>query len=363
MINTLSPRCSVEKPLKLDPLQCEWWRGSVLESVHEVHAALVNEEGRLLACAGDPSLVTTARSSLKPFQLLPTLLRNGRKAFSFTSEDIAFMCASHNGEDRHSEHCKKLLAKIESKITDLECGAQDPYDQDTARALYRAGIEANAIHNNCSGKHCGMLALKRLLDAKGSYLGFDHPVQTAIFECVESLLGYKRAWQWGIDGCSLPTPAITLIELATLFAQLAAGRATYNEEAGPHLELIYQSMSTFPNLVAGSGRFDTAFMRAAKGGAICKVGGEAIRSFAIREATGQTLGLTLKVTDGAMRALHPACLAFLEHIRLIERPLNLHKPSSDLNELDRFWKGVETNCAGREATLIEVKLKESIEAL
>ena len=358
MLKTLSPRCSSEHPLTLKPLRSELWRGEVLESAHEVHAALVDERGQLLASAGDPSFVTTARSSLKPFQLLPTLIRGGRERFELTPADIALMCASHNGEPQHTERCAALLEKLGARVADLECGAHEPYHRDAARALARAGAEPSALHNNCSGKHCGMLALRSLLEAEGSYLSADHPVQSAIFECVESLLGAPRTWRWGTDGCSLPTPAINLEEFATLFAQLAAGRSPHDERAAEHLPLIFEAMSAHPELVAGAGRFDTAFMSAAAGSAVCKVGGEAIRGFALREASGRALGLVLKVTDGAMRALHPACLALLNHLELIERPSTLHRPLEDQVGLDRFWRGVELNWAGREATEVRVKIQE-----
>ena len=360
MIKTLSDRCSSAQPLALNPIRSDVWRGDVLESTHEVHAALVDASGQLLAYAGNPHLLTTARSSLKPFQLLPTLLQGGYERFGLNSADLAFMCASHNGEPQHVAHCIKLLNKLQVQSRDLECGVHPPYHMESARAIYRAGLEPTAVHNNCSGKHCGMLALRELLSSKGSYLSIDHPVQNEIFECIESLLGKKREWKWGVDGCSLPTPAVTLVELSTLFAILARGQSEHNQWAGKYLSMIFEAMSKHPELIAGSGRFDTAFMRAAAGNAVCKVGGEAIRGFAIRSSSGQVMGLTLKVTDGAMRALHPACLALLEYLELIERPSHLKLSSKSLSGLDTFWRGVELNCSGREATEIRVGIQESL---
>ena len=148
------------------------------------------------------------------------------------------------------------------------------------------------------------------------------------------------------------------MELSTLFALLAGGELEYNQSAKKYLSLIFEAMSKHPELIAGIGRFDTAFMRAAGGNAVCKVGGEAIRGFAIRSRSGQKLGLALKVTDGAMRALHPACLALLEYLELIERPQNLRVSSQSLKELDSFWKGIELNWSGREATEIRVSIQE-----
>lgn len=354
LIKTLSQECSADTPLTLRPIQCEVWRGEVLESLHEVHAALVNDRGELLASAGEANLITTARSSLKPFQLWPTLRLGARERFGLSLADLALMCASHNGESRHIRQCAQLLQKLEMSEDALECGAHLPYDQDAAHELIRAGASARAIHNNCSGKHCGMLASRALLKSEGSYLDANHPTQLQIFKGLEQLLGSSKSWTWGIDGCSLPTPAISLHDFARLFAYLAAGRSPHEASSADHFPMIFEAMSAHPELVAGSGRFDTAFMRAARGRAVCKVGGEAIRGFALRDQAGRSLGLVLKVRDGAMRALHPASLALLERFGLIERPATLSAtPPQELKGLDRFWSSPETNWAGRDALKIK----------
>jgi L-asparaginase II len=358
MIKTLTDQCSPSHPLILAPLRCELWRGSALESTHEVHAALVNTTGELLAYAGDPQLTTTARSSLKPFQLLPTLRLGGEERFDLLPSDIALMCASHNGEPLHVQHCEQLLKKLGYEPSALECGSHFPYNQAAAHALIRAGLPPQAIHNNCSGKHCGLLALSALLNSEGSYLEPTHPTQRTIFEGLERLLGVKdRTWKIGVDGCSLPTPAISLCDFAELFAYLAAGSSPHDPSSGASLSRIFEAMSAHPDLVAGTGRFDTAFITHAQGRAVCKVGGEAIRGFAIRDITGRALGLTLKVTDGAMRALHPACLALLARLELIDQPQDLYQSPSQ-SSLNPFWRGAEQSWAGHKATEIRVHIHQ-----
>src|SRR5712675_3148973 len=49
----------------------ELHRGTVLESRHRVHVAVVDASGRLVAQAGDPDYRTFWRSAAKPFQALP----------------------------------------------------------------------------------------------------------------------------------------------------------------------------------------------------------------------------------------------------------------------------------------------------
>ena len=355
IIRALTAKCTPEDPLRLDRLCVEIWRGEVLESTHRAHAALIDARGALLMSAGDPDWITTARSSLKPFQLWPTLLMGGIERFQLSLEDIALMCASHNGEPAHIQRCEALLKKLARTVDELECGSHAPYHQPSSHALIRAGHDPSAIHNNCSGKHCGMLALTQLLNASGSYLDAEHPTQQMIFKSVERLLGRKNTWRWGVDGCSLPTPAISLRAFATLFAYFAAGGSPHAPESSQHLPIIFEAMSTHAGLVAGTERFDTAFMRAASGQAVCKVGGEAIRGFAIRDQTGAALGLVVKVEDGAMRALHPGCLALLERLGLIDR-------STLPPDLSLFVKSIGRNWAQRAATETRVQINELSES-
>ena len=329
-----------------DALLVELWRGQVLESVHRVHAVLVDRYGQSVCHWGNPRLLTTARSALKPFQLWSGLHAGILDHFSLDQEDLAFMMASHSGESYHTEHCLRLLDKLGRSSDELACGAHLPYHIPSAHDLLRSGRQAETIHNNCSGKHCGMLAAQAVLSDRLDYLSIDHPVQIRIFESIQTLLGISREFAWGIDGCSLPTPALYLNELAHLFAQLATGVLRQEQTPDPFLDRIYQAMTTHPELVAGSNRFDTVMMKETYPYLGCKVGGEAIRGFALRPQSGEFFGLAVKVEDGAMRALHPACIALLQQLTFL--PEKLSKPLQDL------FEGRESNWAGRQATRFRI---------
>jgi len=348
MTITIQPLVLSNNAIKTDVMTAELWRGAVLESRHSVHATLVDETGAVLASAGDPALTTTARSSLKPFQLWAGLSQGVSDETSFSDEELALMCASHNGEPEHVKGCEALLHKLGATVSDLECGAHAPYHSSSAEAILRAGGSYTALHNNCSGKHCGLLALRSYLKAQGSYLDPNHPTQQVIFDSVRELLHINRALAIGVDGCSLPTPELQLKEMALLFARLASGRASEGSSQDPHLERIFKAMSAHPRLVAGTGRFDTALMSVAPGQVVSKVGGEAIRGVAIRTPDGGRYGVALKVSDGAMRALHPACLAFLERCGFLTR-------AQLTGDLARFVNYPETNWSGLEVTRIHIR--------
>ena len=54
----------------MKPLSVEVTRSELVESVHRVSVAVVDERGNLLASSGDAHLVTFWRSAAKPFQAL-----------------------------------------------------------------------------------------------------------------------------------------------------------------------------------------------------------------------------------------------------------------------------------------------------
>src|SRR2546425_11880700 len=76
----------------------ENYRGSILESRHIVHVAVVDGAGRLVAQAGDPAYTTFWRSAAKPFQGLPLIEDGAVERFELTRQDLALACAAHSGE-------------------------------------------------------------------------------------------------------------------------------------------------------------------------------------------------------------------------------------------------------------------------
>src|SRR5947199_3515881 len=154
------------------------YRGSHVESVHRGSVAVVDALGRLLAYAGDPGTVTCLRSAAKPFQGIPLLEYGGLEEYDLTGEEIALTCSSHSGEPVHVSTAAALLRKGELDENDLLCGAHMPYDEKSANELRAAGEEPSQLHNNCSGKHAGMLLATRVMDVPSSrYIDPDHPIQ------------------------------------------------------------------------------------------------------------------------------------------------------------------------------------------
>lgn len=289
---------------------CTVTRGAGLESLHVVYAVAVDNKGDVVFSSGDPDYFTCVRSSLKPFQAAPGFKLGAVEAAGFSLKEQALMCASHNGEPFHVDAARSMMEKLGLTTEDYECGAHEPYDEKASRKLHREGQKPTPFHNNCSGKHAGMLSLAKHLNASTrGYLKIDHPVQKAIFEGLEGYLG-RKDFIVGVDGCSAPVPFLSLKEIATLYQKLASG--DYPELNGP-----YKAMTTHPKYMGGTTRFDTKFNTAFKGRAVTKIGGEAVRGIGLRKPDGSTMGLALKVLDGNSRALPTATIALLKKLTLI----------------------------------------------
>ena len=85
------------------------------------------------------------------------------------SAELALCCASHSGERVHAEKVAGWLERLGLDDTNLECGPQMPSDQEAAEKLIQSG-KNSPLHNNCSGKHAGILATA--IHNKQSILGY-----------------------------------------------------------------------------------------------------------------------------------------------------------------------------------------------
>lgn len=287
-------------------------RGSVIESRHQVSIAVVDAHGHLRATSGDPQTLTFARSAIKPIQALPLVEDGVAERYEFTEQELALCCASHNGEARHVETARAMLRKIGADEDALACGAHVPMGRTAANALVNTGRQPGRIHNNCSGKHAGMLALARYYGwpLVGYHLP-EHPVQQRMLTEVARWSGaIADEIPIAVDGCGVSTFGLTLERMATAFAAYA-GAARRGVE-GP--ARIVQAMVRNPEYVAGSERMCTDLMRVARGRIFAKVGAEGVYLAGI---PGAELAVALKVADGATRASEPALLATLRVLGLL----------------------------------------------
>lgn len=131
-------------------------RGTLVESSHKVHCAVVSITGEMLESFGEYQKLTSWRSAAKPFQVLPFIRHNGIARYKINEAELAIMAASHNGEPVHIKLVRDILKKMDIAESELACGAAAPLNSRIAREMDRRGEVFAAIHNNCSGKHTCM---------------------------------------------------------------------------------------------------------------------------------------------------------------------------------------------------------------
>ena len=320
-------------------MRVEQVRGGVVEAWHDVHVAVVDATGRLVARAGDPLLLTFWRSAAKPFQALPLVADGVMERFGVTSEELALACASHSSEPGQVSRVREFLGKIGCSERDLLCGPHTPLSDRVAKDYQTRGVRLTAVYSNCSGKHAGMLALARHHGwPTDSYTRLEHPVQQRCLAEVSRWTEVPVA-QIGtaVDGCGVVCFALPLNNMAGAYARLvnaefgmrnAESQGDLHELNMPARQFripnsafrIVEAMLRHPGLIAGEGRPCTDMMRAHPGRVIAKVGAEGVYcALLIQEG----LGVALKVADGHGLASGLAMAAVLESLGLRPRPASL----------------------------------------
>jgi len=283
----------------------EAWRGGLMESAHAGHAVIWGPGG-IEAAWGDPDQVIFPRSSAKMIQALPLVETGAADAFALTEADLAFACASHQGEARHVKRAGDWLTTVGLGEPDLRCGAHEPYDRDERNRLIRAEEAPCQLHNNCSGKHCGFLTVTRHIKAGPEYTDIDHPLQRAIRAATEEVTG-EAVSGWGVDGCSAPNFAMSVTGLARAMHAFAAA-SDHGGLRQRAMHRLTRAMAAHPELVAGNGRACTELMQAMGGRVALKTGAEAVFVAILPD---QELGIALKITDGGTRGAEAAIVALL----------------------------------------------------
>jgi L-asparaginase II len=278
-------------------------RGGITESRHRGHIVAVVPDGEVIALLGAPETVTYLRSSAKPHQAIPLITSGAADRFGFNEKEIALACGSHSGERIHVEVVTSMLNKIGLQPEDLKCGVHEPFSVEAACELKDKGEEPNVLHNNCSGKHAGMLALALQLGAPiDTYNQPDNPVQLAIGNVISQFSDISiQDIAVGVDGCGVPVFGITVKAMALMYARLVSPPAAFAEETKDACARIVSAMMAHPEIVGGTkDRLDTEIMQAASGRLISKVGAEGVYTSGVLPCDDwpNGFGLALKIEDG-----------------------------------------------------------------
>jgi L-asparaginase II len=326
------------------PVLAEVRRGSIIESRHRGHIIQVDAEGRIERGIGDPDVLVSLRSAVKPFALLALLEAGADEPLKLSGPELAVMAASHTGEDAHVRTLQGVLRRAGISQSLLANGAVGaPLDPLTAARLAREGEAPSPIRHMCSGFHAASLLLARHGGwSLADYWRPDHPTQLAVRDVVARVFGVRPSeLVTGMDACGLLTYAFPLLEIARAFALLAdpdSAPDASRRALAPHLRRVRDAMVGAPEMVGGSrDASDTLLMKARPGRLVSKGGAEALRGIGVlpggRGDRRPAAGVAIKIEDGdgtgrARRAVSVEALAQLGVLdgHVLERLATLHRP-------------------------------------
>ncbi|WP_420562740.1 asparaginase [Thalassobaculum sp.] len=310
-------RVHVDQPAA--PIVIEVTRGSMVESVHRVIAAVTDASGKAVMAWGDIDRLVYGRSAIKPIQALPVLESGAADAFHLGEDEVTLCCASHSGEAMHVDRVNAWLGRLGLSAEDLECGPQIPTHEASAHAMLRAGEAPTRAHNNCSGKHSGMLTTAvHLGEPTKGYIRDEHPVQKRLRAVMQEMCGCDLSGvPTGYDGCGIPVFGVPLKGMATAMAQFADPSRLSPTRAAATRRIV-AACAKHPLLIGGTGRFNSAVLAETGEACLLKSGAEGVFAGAV---PGRGYGICLKTDDGNGRAASTAMAAILRHLGVIDDAL------------------------------------------
>lgn len=279
-------------------------RGQITESAHRGDVAVVVGGGRLAASVGEPDRLISLRSSIKPFTAVAVLAAADEAGLTLDDEMIALASASHAGADEHVAVAQRMIDAFGLNQAHLVHGRQQS----------SRGGGGELLAHMCSGQHLSLLILAK---ARGfepiGYDSFDHPVQRELRTVVGELLSVDlHAAPWGIDGCAIPTSAVSL----RAAAEGARRWATPHDEQVPEryralLERVRVAAVRHPRLISGAGFLDTDLIRGGEGVVVAKQGAEGLSLVGV---PGYGIAVRTEDGDAAARSGRVATVAVLAAI-------------------------------------------------
>lgn len=270
-----------------DPLRGGTWvplvdyrRNGVSEVT--IHGAISWVSGKKVIYAYGGNVLCYGRSMMKPLQI-KVFAKELDSVLSLESKAVSV--ASHNAEPDHIAAVKTILKESEMGLM------QTPF----ALPMVQFGRQmrrARRWYHPCAGKHAAIL---RGCQIRGwprvGYTWPHHPFHAAYLELIRRALG--EDWTPKVtakDGCGLPTIAMTVTELAKLYAHLTVTRDE---------DWIWSAMVEKPDLVGGFNRLDSTILKSCGGKVIAKEGADGLLGLSIVHPDfPDGLGVVIKVAHG-----------------------------------------------------------------
>jgi L-asparaginase II len=334
------------------PVLVEVRRGETVESRHRGHVVQVDALGKVARAIGAPSTEIMLRSTVKPFALVALIESGAADDLALTPSELAIMCASHTGEDKHVRTLQAIFRRASVTQALLRCGTEGaPADTRTATRLARDGETPGAVRHGCSGFHAASILMSAYAGwSLDDYAEPRHPSQKAVLETVARLFGRDVVTlRTATDNCGLLTYEVTLLELARAYLMLAdpEGPSVDGARAGsaPALLRVRDAMMAAPDMVGGTyDNLDTELMRRRPKRLVAKAGADGMRALGLLATDGAgASAIAIKIEDGdqSRRAIKATSVEVLAQLALLDE--------RDLRTLAEYHHPTVTAPGGDEA--------------
>jgi len=287
-------------------------RSGFTESIHHGTAVLINSNGEILKEWGNSNILIYPRSALKPIQSLNLYKDGVAESLNLSDKLIALTTASHHAETIHQEMVDNWLKKMNLNENHLSCGPAWPLNEKYQLEAYLKYKTKRKIFHNCSGKHCGHLAVCQYKNLPiKNYQNRKHPIQKDLIQLIEDLSKYKIK-NVGVDGCTLPNPLMPLKKFAFAAAQLADYKKLNDHSA--IAKRIFNSCIKFPEIAGGSKSINSILTKLSNEKMFVKNGAEGVFVAIIPELKS---ALAVKIIDGTKRAAEVAIAGLLSELKII----------------------------------------------
>ena len=279
--------------MKQGDILLEVVRNEMVESIHSGHLLIMDGSGKTVLQLGDLDQLIYPRSAVKSLQA-SAMVRHGLK---LNGEQLAVVCASHAGSQRHLDVITSILRRANLDVSALKNTPDKPLG--TAERAAWADRPISSLAANCSGKHAGMLATCAINQWNlETYKDPAHPLQLAIKREFETLSG-TAITKIGVDGCGAPLFALSLRNLATAIRNLTLSADSVHRE-------VISACRNNPYFVSGTGRLPTMLMEKVPG-LFVKDGAEGVMVMSLPDGTT----VVWKMSEGSQRGAGALAVAAL----------------------------------------------------
>ena len=328
-------------------IHVDFIRGKRIESTHQVKALITNVDGKILLSTNNDNDFFFPRSSIKIFQAIPFAMSGAVKKYKLNGKHIALACASHKGEKFHISELNKWISKIKLNTNNLQCGIHGPLDKTASEKIIYSRKKFNELHNNCAGKHLGMLTSCLFNNHSiANYLHFNHPHQKNIRKVFNKFTETKLSKKnFSLDGCSAPQYSFQIKSISKALNNLIK---CYNSnfEYSTAARILVDSTLKYPNYIGGTKSFDTKVIDSSKSKIFCKHGAEGVFLFAHLK---KGISGVIKVSDGNERAIPITIINIFRKLKLVNK--------RELGDLEKKEQIYLKNHAGKKIGYISFKIR------